>query len=348
MEHVYSYSLCSIHIHTTHIKHHYFASLSYVPKIMHSKISHLILQLCFTIPVQSFGRSRLKIFRQNRIHVHEGLGSENNVNSKSLLKSSFFDEDDDENSLFSGSGSLGEDVTDLRGEFSSDPLGDKDGRGNKSVKRNVDGQTIVTYNENAGDPGEFQKMTEMSEMSGPFDDHIPKFNTITLVGRLGSDPVAKYFDSGSVVVNVGLAVTRHYDPIERQVLGVKYGEEEADWFSLQIWGKDAEYLQNFATKGARVGVTGQFYISTYISKQTGETRTKPTIVVDTVDLLESKAESQLRRKNMGQQGNYGNSNKGGNRYNNDNDGLSDQGYSTGFKVNDDPTYPPSAGSGSFF
>ena len=209
----------------------------------------------------------------------------------------------------------------------------------------------MEYNEYGGPPDEFERMQELSAASGPFEEHVPQFNSVTLVGRLGSDPEARYFESGSVVVNIGLAVERKYDPVERQILGIRYGEEETSWFALEIWGKDAEYVANYATKGARVGVTGQIVIDSWINKQSGDLRTKPTIIVDTIDILETRAESQLRRKGGGQQRSQyqnGGSNK---RYNNDFDdnGLADNGYSTGFRVDDDsPKYPPSAGSGNFF
>lgn len=43
------------------------------------------------------------------------------------------------------------------------------------------------------------------------------------------------------MVNVSLAVTRKYHPLERKVRSIQYGSEETDWFPLEIWGRDAEY-----------------------------------------------------------------------------------------------------------
>lgn len=34
-----------------------------------------------------------------------------------------------------------------------------------------------------------------------------------------------------------------------------YGEEETDWFQLEMWNRDAEYAAKVCKKGGRVGVT---------------------------------------------------------------------------------------------
>ncbi|CAM9251085.1 unnamed protein product, partial [Hapterophycus canaliculatus] len=84
---------------------------------------------------------------------------------------------------------------------------------------------------------------------------IPRLNTVFLTGYLGQDPKPKYFDSGKVVLNLSLAVKREYHPIERKALGIVYGEEETDWFQLEMWNRDAEYAAKVCRKGGRVGVT---------------------------------------------------------------------------------------------
>ena len=93
-----------------------------------------------------------------------------------------------------------------------------------------------------------------------FEDHIPQLNIVTLVGRVGSAPEPRYFDDGKVVLNVSLAVKRKYHPLERKVRNIKYGEEETDWFALEVWGRDAEYMGKYVSKGARIGITGSLII----------------------------------------------------------------------------------------
>jgi hypothetical protein len=64
-------------------------------------------------------------------------------------------------------------------------------------------------------------------------------NTITLVGRAGRDPETRFFESGSVVSNLTLAVNRP----SRE-------EEEPDWFTLEIWGKQAQVAADDADQRA--------------------------------------------------------------------------------------------------
>ena len=42
---------------------------------------------------------------------------------------------------------------------------------------------------------------------------------------------------------------------QRKALGIVYGEEETDWFQLEMWNRDAEYAAKVCKKGGRVGVT---------------------------------------------------------------------------------------------
>jgi len=150
--------------------------------------------------------------------------------------------------------------------------------------------------------------------------HIPRLNIVTLVGRIGSTPAPKYFDDGKVVVSLSLAVKRKYHPLERKVKNIKNGEEETDWFNLEIWGRDAEYATKYVTKGARVGITGSLACDGWVDRTTGEKRHKFKIVVKHLDILESKAEADLR--------------SGGRKPYYDSD--------------DEDNGPYSAGSGSFF
>ena len=45
-------------------------------------------------------------------------------------------------------------------------------------------------------------------------------------------------------------------------MGIVYGEEETDWFQLEMWNRDAEYAAKVCKKGGRVGVTVSFFLFT--------------------------------------------------------------------------------------
>jgi single-strand DNA-binding protein len=105
-------------------------------------------------------------------------------------------------------------------------------------------------------------------------------NSITLVGRAGRDPEVRYFESGSVVANLTLAVNR------------RSRDEEPDWFNLEIWGKQAQVAADYVRKGALVGIIGSFKLDRWTDRASGEERTKPVIRVDRLELLGSKREAE--------------------------------------------------------
>merc|ERR1711971_1256602 len=126
-------------------------------------------------------------------------------------------------------------------------------------------------------------------------ENVPDVNSVSLVGRVGNNPELKRIgDNGNCVLNLSLAVKRKYHPLERIAKGIENEDEEPDWFSLEIWGRDAEYASEYVSKGTRVGVTGGLKIDTWEDKNSGEERCRPKVVVKHFDILESRAASQLR------------------------------------------------------
>eukprot|EP00804_Cyclotella_cryptica_P008157 CCRYP_004627-RA/>CCRYP_004627-RA protein AED:0.02 eAED:0.02 QI:0/-1/0/1/-1/1/1/0/204 len=193
-------------------------------------------------------------------------------------------------------------------------------------------EEVPTAAEQKNDEKKQPSYQDLEMLATPFDEYLPKINVVTLVGRVGNDPEPRYFDDGKVVLNLSLAVKRKYHPLERKVRGIRSGEEETDWFPLEFWGRDAEYVTNYVEKGARLGITGSLVGSAWVDKMTGEQRRRPKILVRHIDILESRAEAELRK---GQ--------KGGGQYSGrgNRDGA-------GYESNDDDEGPSSASSGGFF
>lgn len=149
--------------------------------------------------------------------------------------------------------------------------------------------------DNVVDESHYLSDEELDAAAGEWDPSIPQFNRITLTGRVGNDPDPRYFDNGKVVLNLSLAVKRKYDGYERQEKKIKAGDEETDWFGLEIWGRDAEYAAKFVTKGGRIGVTGNLQVDSWEDKMTGERRQRVKVIVKDLDILETRAEAELRR-----------------------------------------------------
>ena len=108
----------------------------------------------------------------------------------------------------------------------------------------------------------------------------PGVNTVSLVGRAGRDPEARYFESGTMVANLTLAVNRNSR------------DDAPDWFNLEVWGKQAQIAADYVRKGSLLGITGSFKLEFWTDRSTGEERSKPVIRVDRLDLLGSRRDAE--------------------------------------------------------
>jgi single-strand DNA-binding protein len=114
-----------------------------------------------------------------------------------------------------------------------------------------------------------------------FDHYfLMNLNIVTLIGRAGGDPEVKYFESGSVVCNLTLAVNRRTKKTD-----------QPDWFNLEIWDKTAEVAANYVRKGGLIGIKGVLKFDYWQDRNTGTQRSKPVIRVYELDLLGSKRDS---------------------------------------------------------
>jgi single-strand DNA-binding protein len=107
-------------------------------------------------------------------------------------------------------------------------------------------------------------------------------NSITLVGRAGRDPEVRYFESGTMVANLTLAVNR------------RSRDEEPDWFNLEIWGKQAQVAADYVKRGSLLGIIGSLRIEKWTDRSTGEVKSKPVIRVDRLELLGSKRDDDAQ------------------------------------------------------
>jgi single-strand DNA-binding protein len=106
-------------------------------------------------------------------------------------------------------------------------------------------------------------------------------NSIHLVGRVGGDPDIKYYESGSVLCTLTMAVNRR-----------SKNSDQTDWFNLKIWGNTAKIAADYVRKGSLIGIQGSLEIETWTDRSTGADRSRPVVKVDRLDLLGSKKDNQ--------------------------------------------------------
>jgi len=124
---------------------------------------------------------------------------------------------------------------------------------------------------------EFQ-VEKFDAVSAPLDLAGP--NRVVLAGRAGRDPEVRYFEKGSMVANLTLAVNR------------RSRDDKPDWFNLEIWGKQAQVAADYVRKGSFLGIIGSFKLDRWTDRSSGEERSKPVINVDRLELLGSKRDAE--------------------------------------------------------
>src|SRR5438067_7231535 len=114
---------------------------------------------------------------------------------------------------------------------------------------------------------------------------MANFNKIILVGNLTRDPQLKYLPSQMAVVDFGLAVNHKFK--------TKTGEdhEEVLFIDCSCFGKGAEIINQYCTKGKQLLVEGRLKYDTWEDKQGGGKRSKHSVVVDNFQLLGSRGDA---------------------------------------------------------
>lgn len=78
-------------------------------------------------------------------------------------------------------------------------------------------------------------------------------NKVILIGNLGNDPEVKTLDNGNKIANLSLATTESYKNKE----GEKVNNTE--WHRLVCYGKGAEILEKYTSKGSKLYVEGSIH-----------------------------------------------------------------------------------------
>jgi len=102
-------------------------------------------------------------------------------------------------------------------------------------------------------------------------------NRVMLLGNLGADPELKMTSGGQAVLKLRLATSETY--LDRN----KVRQERTEWHSVVVWGKRAEALGKFLTKGSRLFVEGGLRTSNYDDKD-GNKRYRTEIVASNIIL----------------------------------------------------------------
>ncbi|MCI4442568.1 MAG: single-stranded DNA-binding protein [Lentimicrobium sp.] len=103
-------------------------------------------------------------------------------------------------------------------------------------------------------------------------------NTVQLIGNVGNDPEIKTFDGGRKLANLTIATNDSYKNDKGEKI------ETTEWHKVVAWGKTAEIIEKYVTKGLQIAIEGKLTHRSYDDKN-GEKRYITEVVVNDVLLL---------------------------------------------------------------
>jgi len=85
-------------------------------------------------------------------------------------------------------------------------------------------------------------------------------NKVILVGNLGRDAELRYTPGGAAVATINMATTDVYKDREGQK------KEDTQWHRVVLWGRTAESLHEYLTKGKQIYVEGRLQTRKWTDK----------------------------------------------------------------------------------
>ena len=113
------------------------------------------------------------------------------------------------------------------------------------------------------------------------------YNKVILIGRLTATPEMVKTASDRSFTRVTVAVNRRYK--------TQNGDREADFITVVVWGRLAETLVSYASKGSLISLDGELRTRKY--DKDGQTHYVTEVLCSSVQLLESRAQRAVRENN---------------------------------------------------
>jgi len=112
------------------------------------------------------------------------------------------------------------------------------------------------------------------------------FNKVVLVGNLTRDIELRYASSGSAIANTAIATSRKFTQSGER-------KEEVCFIDITFFGKSAEIANQYLRKGSKILVEGRIKFDQW-QAQDGSKRSKHSVIVETMQMLDSKQGNENR------------------------------------------------------
>jgi single-strand DNA-binding protein len=103
-------------------------------------------------------------------------------------------------------------------------------------------------------------------------------NKVQLIGHVGQEPEIKTFDGGKKLANITIATNDYYINDKGDKV------EQTEWHKVTAWGKIAEIIEKYVTKGKEIAIEGKLTHRSYDDKD-GNKRYITEVVVNDILLM---------------------------------------------------------------
>lgn len=110
-------------------------------------------------------------------------------------------------------------------------------------------------------------------------------NKVIILGNIGNDPEMRYSQQGAAFATFSVATSERFKDKDGQQ------QERTEWHRCKTFGKLAEIVGQYVTKGSKVYVEGQLRTEEWTDKQ-GQKRSMTGVIVNELQMLDGKKESQ--------------------------------------------------------
>lgn len=111
-------------------------------------------------------------------------------------------------------------------------------------------------------------------------------NKIIITGVLTHNLELKYTSNNKILLENSIAVQR---PFANQ-----NGEREVDFINFQVWGRQAENLEKYCSKGSKIAIEGEIRVYSF-NKKDGTKGYKTYVLANSIEFLDTK-KKEIKQK----------------------------------------------------
>jgi len=109
---------------------------------------------------------------------------------------------------------------------------------------------------------------------------VANANKVILIGNITRDLELRYTPNGQAVVDFSIAVNRKFKDQSGQT------QERADFIPVEAWGRQAEIIKQYLSKGSSIYIEGRLQQDSWEDKTDGTKKSKLKVVAQQVQFLD--------------------------------------------------------------